>query len=247
MKKIKKHLQGISQIKPFIDQYNWKDVDFPSHSKDWKKFGSNNKSIALNILYVPHNAENAYKSKYNLTRENNVILLMITDGEKWHHIAVKSLSALFRGITGNNNGYFYCLNCFQSYTTENKFKKHKKVCENHHYCYVEMPGKDNKILKYNQGEKSMKVLFIIYADLESLLEKMNTCHNNPEKSSTTKINKHTPSGYSLLTHCSFDTTKNKLDYYRGKNRMKKFCLDLREHVTKIINYEKEEMVPLTKQ
>ena len=46
---------------------------------------------------------------------------------------------------------------------------------------------------------------------------MNTRYNNPEKSSTTKINKHTPSSYSLLTHCSFDRTKNKLDYYTGKN------------------------------
>ena len=64
-----------------------------------------------------------------------------------------------------------------------------------------MPGKDNKILEYKQGEKSMKVPFIIYADLESLLEKMNSCHNNPEKSSATKINKHTPSGYSLFIHC----------------------------------------------
>ena len=62
----------------------------------------------------------------------------------------------------------------------------------------------------------MKVLFIIYADLESLLEKIITSHNNPEKSSTTKINKHTRSGYSLFTLCSFDTTKNKLDYFRGK-------------------------------
>ena len=172
---------------------------------------------------------------------------MITDDEKWHYVAVKSLSVLFRGITGNNNGDFYCLNCFQSYTTENKFKKHKKICENHNYCYEEMPGKDYKMLKYNHGKKSMKVPFIIYADLESLLKKMNTCHNNPEKSSTTKINKHTPSGYSLLTHCSFDTTKDKLDYYRGKNCMKNFCLDLRQHATKIINYEKKEMIPLTKE
>ena len=108
-----------------------------------------------------------------------------------------------------------------------------------------MPEEDNKILKYNQGKKSMKVLTIIYADLEYLLEQMNTCHNNPEKSSTTKINKHTPSGYSLFTHCSFDTTKNKVDYYRGKNYMKNFCLDLREHATKIINYEKKKMIPLT--
>ena len=63
----------------------------------------------------------------------------------------------------------------------------------------------------------MRTPFVIYADLESLLEKMNTCYNNPEKPSTTKANKHTPSSYSLLTHCSFDRKKNKLDYYRDKN------------------------------
>ena len=84
-KKIKKDPQRISKIKPFIDQYNWKDIDFPSYGKCWKKFESNNKSIALNILYVPHNTEKiryAYKSKYNLIRENQVILLMIADSEK---------------------------------------------------------------------------------------------------------------------------------------------------------------------
>ena len=102
-----------------------------------------------------------------------------------------------------------------------------------------MPKKDNKILKFNHGEKFMKVPFIIYADLKSLLEKMNTCHNNPKKPSTTKINKHTASGYSLFTHCSFDTTKNKLDYYRDKNCTKTFCLDLKEYAAKIINYEKK--------
>ena len=62
-----------------------------------------------------------------------------------------------------------------------------------------MPEKDNKISKHNHGEKSMKVPFIIYADLESLFEKMNTCHHNPKKSSTTKTNKHALSGYSLFT------------------------------------------------
>ena len=111
-------------------KYDWKEIDFPSQGKYWKKSESNNKSIAVNILYVPHNTEkkrHAYKSEYNLTRENQVILLMITDGKKWHYLAVKSFSALFKGITGNNHGDFYCLNCFQSYTIENKLKKHKKV------------------------------------------------------------------------------------------------------------------------
>ena len=108
-----------------------------------------------------------------------------------------------------------------------------------------MPTKDNNIIKYNHGEKSMKLPFLIYADLECLLEKMSTCQNNPDKSSTAKINKHTPSGYSIFPSCSFDESKNKLNYYRGDDCMKKFCKDLREHAMKIINYEKKSMVPLT--
>ena len=74
---------------------------------------------------------------------------------------------------------------------------------------------------------------------------MSTCQINPNESSTTEINKRTPLGYSLFTNCSFDKSKNKLDYYRGKNCMKKFCKDLRTHATKIINYEKKKMIPLT--
>ena len=92
---IKSHTERVSKVKPFIDQYNWKEIDFPSHSKDWKKFESNNKSIALNILCVPHNVEkirHVYKSKHNLKRANKVI----TDGKKWHYLAVKILSALLR-------------------------------------------------------------------------------------------------------------------------------------------------------
>ena len=110
-----------------------------------------------------------------------------------------------------------------------------------------MPTKDNNIIKYNRGEKSIKLPLVIYADLECLLEKMSTCINNPNESSTTEINKHTPSGYSIFTHCSFDQTKNKLNYYKRKDCMKIFCKDLRIHATKIINYEKKKMIPLTKE
>ena len=71
------------------------------------------------------------------------------------------------------------------------------------------------------------------------IRKMSICINNPNESSTTKINKHTPSGYSILTHCSFDKSKNKFNYYRGKDCMKKFSKDLIEHTSKIIDYEKK--------
>ena len=170
---------------------------------------------------------------------------MITDGEKWHNLTVKNLSGLLREITSNHKEDFYCLNCFCAYSTKNKLEARKKICKNYDYCHAEMPSKDNNTIKYNQGEKSIKLPFVVYADLECLLEKIITCQNNPNELSTTEINKHTPSGCSLFTHCSFDKSKNKLSHYRGKDCMKKFCKDLREHATKIINYEKKNMTPLT--
>ena len=82
---IKSHPERISNIKSFIDQYDWKEIDFPAQQKNWKKFKLNDKLIALNVLFVPYNTEKirlAYKSKYNNKRKNQVILLMITDGKK---------------------------------------------------------------------------------------------------------------------------------------------------------------------
>ena len=164
--KINNHPERKSKIKPFIEQYNWKDINFPSTGKDRKKFELNNE-IVLNILYVPYNTKKiqaAYKSKHNLTREKKVILLMISNGKNWHCLVVKSLPG------SNNKKDFYCLNCFHSHRTKTKLEAHKKICENHDYCHVEMPNEDNKIIKYNQGEKSIKSSFIIYIDLECLPE-----------------------------------------------------------------------------
>ena len=57
-----------------------------------------------------------------------------------------------------------------------------------------MPEKGKNILKYNHGGKSMKFFFIFYAETDSLVGKIDTCHNNPEQSTKTKINMHIPCG-----------------------------------------------------
>ena len=158
--------------------------------------------MMLRLIFCTKNTkkiEIAYKSKHNLTREKQIILLMISNSENWHYLVVKRLSGLLTVITSNHKEDFYCLNCFHSYKTKNKLEAHKKICENIDYCRLEMPTKDNNTIKYNHGEKSIKLPFVVYADLECLLEKISTCYNNPEESSTTKINKHMPSGYSIFT------------------------------------------------
>ena len=151
---------------------------------------------------------------------------------------MKSISGLLRGIT-NHNGDFYCLNCLHSYATEEKLRKHERICKDHDFCDIKMLDEDNKILKYISGEKSLRVPFTIYANLECLLRKINTSQNNPDKSYTEKKATHRPSGYSLVTCCSFDKSKNECNYYWGKDCMKIFCKDLKNQAKKIINYEKK--------
>ena len=61
-----------------------------------------------------------------------------------------------------------------------------------------MPTEKDKILKYSHGEKSLRVLIAYYSGTECLIKQLDTCHNNPEQTSTTKISKHEPCGFSKV-------------------------------------------------
>ena len=255
-------------IKPHIDKYNSKEINFPAGIDDWKKFKRNNKDIALNILSAPPNEKRLniiYKSKHNRKRINQVVLLMITNNkqqdtdDKWHYIALKtgitdgrykktthSLSALYRGITSNHNEDLLFLGCMCSYRTDNTLKKHERLCNKHDYCHIDMPSEDKNILKNNSGEKSLKVAHAFYLGTESLLIKQQSSQNNPEESYTEKKAIHEGCGYSLDLVTSCDSNKNTHSFYRGKDCMKKLCKDLKAQAIEIINYEiKKEMIPLT--
>ena len=79
-----------------------------------------------------------------------------------------------------------------------------------------------KKIKYLPGEKPLKAPFIVYADLECLLKKVQYCQNNPKSSYTEKKSNHKPSGYAWSLICSFDDTKNKRCFYSGKDCIEKF-------------------------
>ena len=102
-----------------------------------------------------------------------------------------------------------------------------------------MPFEDTKILEFNQYQKFDKAPFIIYADLECIIEKIDECENSPENSFTTKVSKDIPSGFSMSTISSLRSIENKHDVYRDNDCMKKFCEFLSEHAMKIINFKKK--------
>ena len=106
-------LERISKLKPYIKKYTWEEIDFSAWPKEWIKFEKNNKAIALNALYIPHNTKTisvAYRSEYNNKRKKQVILLMINNGKNFHYLAVTNLSALFKRISSNHDGDFYWKN-----------------------------------------------------------------------------------------------------------------------------------------
>ena len=91
------------------------------------------------------------------------------------------------------------MNCLHSFATENKLQSDKRVCENRNFCNIIMPSEDTKILELNQYQKSNKAPFIIYADRECIIEKIDRCKNNPENPSTSKVSEHIPPVFSMST------------------------------------------------
>ena len=101
-----------------------------------------------------------------------------------------------------------------------------------------MLTRDNNTLKYNHGEESLKVPWVIYVDFECLLIKQQLCQNNPEESYTEKKSLRESCGYSIDLVSSFDSKQDKHSFYRGKDGTKKFSKDLKKHSIKIISKKK---------
>ena len=231
------HPERISKTKPYISKYNWKGIEFPGGSKEWKKLEQNNKAIDFNVLFVLHSTKIirvACRSEYNHKREKQVTLLMISDGIKWHYLAVSNLSALLEGKLSNHHGDFYRLGCFNSCTTKNRLKEHEEICNKHDCCHI-VRQKNIKICSCRKITKSS----ICNLSWTNLAKKS-------RKSYTEKKAKHEHSGWAMFTKCSFDKAENKLYYYRRRDCIEKLCKKLKGHVIKIINSEKkEEMIPLS--
>ena len=125
---------------------------------------------------------------------------------------------------------------------DNAIKKHERLCNNHDYCQLIMPSKNKNILKYNHGEKSLKVANLIYFDIETLSIKNHSSQNNPEQSYAEKKTTHEACGFSMTLVRSYN--KNEYRTYTGKDCMEKFCKDFKTLAMEVINYEKKEMIPL---
>ena len=157
-------LQRISKIKPFVNKYNWKGVNYPSKIYDCKKCKKSKPQIDLMFKKIEYISCLHYEIKHNSWKPNDT--LNFSNREGWHYLAVKELSDLFRGLFSKNNDDFYCLKYLHSFRTKSRLESHEKVCENTDFCGVVISSEDTRILQFSQYWKSDK------AGLESVIKKV---------------------------------------------------------------------------
>ena len=211
------------------------------------------------MLYIAgeKKVRQGYISKFNSVRAKCVDLLIVEYRGKKHYTAIKSLSGLLRGITSTHNGDFYCRNCLGSFRTKNALDEHYEACKDHDFCYVKMPKEGDNILTYQEGSKSIRVPFVIYADTECILKPIEgcdpccTCNDpgcmNDHEAFTRNVSTHVGSGCAMLMKFAHGDYERAFKQCRGEDAIKVFCKTLKSEVERAIRYEKKEMNPLTQE
>ena len=149
--------------------------------------------------------------------------MLITENNRKHYVAIKSLIRLLSSQNTKHKGKeYFCMNCLQGFKEESSRDEHLGYCINNESVKVEMPYK-NLIVQYSDGQFQFKVLFIMYADFESILELIQGPGNNPMISSMRGINNHVPSGWCVRSEFAYGKVENQLRLYCGEDCIKKFC------------------------
>ena len=173
--------------------------------------------------------------------------MLIMDNNRKHYIVIISLSRL---LTMQNSKHkesqHFSTNCLQRFAEESSKDEHLIYCRSNEAVRIEMPNKD-PIVKYSDGQYQFKVLFMMYADFESILEPVQGASNDPNISSTRGVNVHTPFGWCVYSKFASGDVTNPCTQYRGSDCIKKFCEHIISEAKRLYSsFPEKPMAPLTK-
>ena len=236
--------QRISRLKRFEADFDWSGVGFPVFIKDIKKFGLKNR-ISINLLVIGD--RQIYICRKGGNYERVINLMIITESNRKHYVAIKSLSRLLCSQNTKHKGKeYFCMNCLQGFKEESSRDEHVGYCKDNESVRIEMPHKA-PIVKYSDGQFQFKVPFIMYADFESILELISGPENDLRISTTRGINAHVPSGWCICSEFAYSEVKDPLKLYRGKDCIKKFCDHITGEARRLYqSFPEKSMKPLTK-
>ncbi len=238
------HDERVSHYKKYENTLNTKDLKFPMALNDIPKFEKMN-NLSVNV--------------YGLTETNKVQILKLTDDHKSchvnllyfnseensHYTYIKDLSKLVRTqVCERTNKIYICLHCLNFFHIQERLDEHSNYCGEHKSTAINMPKKGSKI-SFKDEKKTIKHPFVIYADFESILEKIDTASPDPKESYTNKYQKHTPCGFCYYIKSSVGDEYNKLEEYRGSNTPEEFVKRLEKDCVRLTKIMRETNKPMS--
>ena len=239
-----KNPERITKLKKFESDYNWTGIRYPVFIKDIAGFESGNQ-ISINILAVED--KQIYIRRKGAKYNRIVNLLLITENNHKHYVAIKSLSRLLTSKnTKHREKQYYCMNCLQGFMEEHSRDEHVEYYKNNEAVRIEIPTR-KPFIKYSHRQFQFKVPFIMYVDFESILEPIKGPLNNPRLSSTKGVNMHTASRWCVRSEFSYGKVKDPLKLCRGKDCISKFCEHIIAEACRLYSsFPELPMEPLTK-
>ena len=237
--------QCVSNLRKFMDNYDWSGLKFPVSIKDIGKFETKN-NISVNVLAVEGRDIYIHRKSWRVGREIN-LLLVSEDGIR-HYTAIKSLSRLLSSKNSNTKRkQHFCMNCLRGFTQESSRYQHQVYCEDNESVRVEMP-KQGSTVEFKDGQNQFKVPFIMYADFELVLQPMGPVEpRSPNQPYSNEVNQHTPSDWCVYSKFAYGDVDNPLRIYRGKDCIETFCNYIKGEARRLYHMFPElPMDPLTK-
>ena len=234
----------MSNYKKFADNYDWSGLEFPVAINKIGVFEKKN-DVSVNVLAIKGpEVYIARKSEHKSSK--NVNLLLITNGEKRHYTAIKSLSRLLGSRnTRHKPKQHFCVNCLQGFHSELSRDKHYEYCQDNKAVKIEMP-KPGSFVEFHNGQNQFRVPFTMYADFEAIFRPVNGPSTNPNKPYTKKVNRHIPSGFCVYSKFAYGEVSTPLKLYRGKDCMQVFCDYMKKEVRRLYHMFSENLMgPLT--
>ena len=216
--------------KEYVNKLDYSGIEFPVTIKQFNKIEKQNK---ININVFSYEEKQPYpiyvsQEKY----EDHMELLLVTKDENKHYLLIKDFNKFMYNQTKHKERKHFCMHCLQCFSSERVLTNHKDNCiQVNGTQAVNMPTKDNNILKFNNFHKQQPVPFVIYADFEAITEKIHGCQPNSNKSYTEAYQRHTDCGYGYKVVCCYDDKYTKqIQLYRGEKAVYKFMENMLEEV-----------------
>ena len=224
--------------KKMINELNYDGIDFPLYQKHYNKVEKQN-SIRINNVFGYENGQPFPIHISKETFKDQMNLLLITKDEKKHYVLIKDLNAFMYNQSKHKERKHFCMYCLQCFSSERILANHVNNCLTINGAQaINMPKQGENILKFNNFDKQLKVPFVIYADFEAIMKKVQGCKQSEEmeneknkRSYTEAYQTHEDYGYGYKVVCRYDDKYSKdICIYRGENAVYKFEEKMLEEV-----------------